>query len=206
MRAPLSTLLGLLEVAERSKDIGEMKTYFELMRDRIFTMEGFIREITDYSRNARLDLDIKQYELIEIVDETVESFDFLAKEAGVEVNLNVPKDLSIKTDRSRLTVVLNNLVSNAIKYGDGEKNNPMLSISAQNGHGSVRIEIEDNGVGIEPQYLDRIFDMFFRASVNSKGSGLGLYIVQETLDKLGGSVDCESIYKKGSKFTITLPQ
>jgi len=206
MRAPLSTLLGLLEVAEQAKDLKEVKTYFELMRDRIYTMEGFIGEITDYSRNARLDLDLKKHTLNEIVAKTIDSFDFLAKDAGVNFRLDIPKDLKLKTDKSRLTVILNNLVSNAIKYRDPEKKDRSVTISAKNGEGSVKIEVSDNGVGIEPQYLDRIFDMFFRASANSKGSGLGLYIVKETLEKLGGKVDCQSTYRSGSKFTVTLDQ
>ena len=205
MRAPLSTLLGLLEVASKSDNRVELDSYFELMRDRIYTMEGFIREITDYSRNARLDVDNRKQKLLPIVQETVKSFDFLANEAEIEISLDVDQDMIVNTDKNRLSVVLNNLVSNAIKYHDKDKTSRLVEIKAERINGQCEITIKDNGVGIDPIYKDKVFDMFFRASEKSKGSGLGLYIVKETIDKLGARVSFESELKQGSVFSVSIP-
>jgi signal transduction histidine kinase len=69
----------------------------------------------------------------------------------------------------------------------------------------VLFKVEDNGIGIRQQYLANIFDIFYRADENAKGSGLGLYIVKETVDKLGGQIQMQSEYGKGTTFTITVP-
>lgn len=205
MRAPLSTLLGLIEIAKISNKPEEIPQYFDMMTNRIHDMEGFIREVTDYSRNTRLEVNIEQVNIRNTFLNIQESFDFLTKESSVTVELNLPKNLVIETDPTRLKVVLNNLFVNAIKYFDSRKENRYVRVSSEEKDGWCIINVEDNGIGIPEQYHAKIFDMFFRASANTNGSGLGLYIVKETLNKLNGSIVFESSPTKGSKFTVELP-
>jgi signal transduction histidine kinase len=205
MRAPLSTLLGLIEIAKISNKPEEIPIYFDMMTNRIHDMEGFIRKVTDYSQNTRLDLYIEKVNIRETILNIKESYDFLAKDSSVKVDLNLPKNLEIHTDPTRLKVVLNNLYVNAIKYFDPRKEDRYVSVSSEITGDYCIVEIEDNGIGIPAEYHSRIFDMFFRASANSNGSGLGLYIVQETLAKLNGFIVFDSTPNKGSKFTIELP-
>ena len=205
MRAPLSTLLGLIEIAKISNEPEEIPLYLDMMTSRIHDMEGFIREVTDYSRNTRLEVYIEKVNIRKTLLNIQESFDFLAKDSSIKVVLDVPNDLDIKTDSARLKVVLNNLFVNAIKYFDSRKEDRYVRVSSEITEGKCIIKIEDNGIGIPDEYQSKIFDMFFRASSNSNGSGLGLYIVKETLDKLNGTVVLESIPTKGSKFIVELP-
>lgn len=205
LRAPLTTLLGLIEITKVSDNNGEKKKYFEMMTSRIHEMEGFIKEITDYSRNTRLDINREQVIIKEIVDNLEDSFSVLANNAKVKLSHDLPKDLETTTDRLRLNVILNNLLANGIKYHDPSKDKRYVKISASKEGTTLIINIEDNGIGISEDYQDKIFDMFFRASNNSSGSGLGLYIVKETLDKIGGTISFRSKQRIGSKFTIKLP-
>ena len=208
MRAPLSTLLGLLELARLNKnDPKEISRYFEMMTDRIHTMEGFIREITDYSRNARLEIKTETVNIKSVIDEVIHSFELLANEAGVEFDVKVDQnpDLHISTDTGRLKVVLNNLIANAIKYHDPLKSKRFVKIQATAPNSLCAINITDNGSGIEQEYHDKIFDMFFRASEKSNGSGLGLYIVKQTVEKLGGTITLESKVHIGTKITVDIP-
>lgn len=118
----------------------------------------------------------------------------------------ITKDLAIdeiKSDGFRLKIVLNNLLSNAIKYIDESKKEMLISIKTYNSGVFHKIEITDNGIGIEEEYKDYIFDMLFVVNSN-KASGLGLYIVKETLDKLNESIAVLSESNVGSKFTVTL--
>lgn len=118
----------------------------------------------------------------------------------------ITKDLAIdeiKSDGFRLKIVLNNLLSNAIKYIDESKKEMLISIKAYNSGVFHKIEITDNGIGIEEEYKDYIFDMLFVVNSN-KASGLGLYIVKETLDKLNESIAVFSESNVGSKFAVTL--
>jgi PAS domain S-box-containing protein len=205
MRAPLSTLLGLINIAKLSTNPKDYTQYFDMMTSRIHDMEGFIREVTDYSRNARLKVEYRNVDLKEMIKNLSSSFKFLADESDVSINLHFEDCRKIKTDITRLNVVLNNLISNAIKYHDPRKDNRFVKVSGKANDKSCYITIEDNGLGIVEEYQDKIFDMFYRASENSNGSGLGLYIVKETLEKINGRISFESKPMAGSKFVVELP-
>ena len=112
--------------------------------------------------------------------------------------------VEVQSDAYRLKVVFSNLISNAIKYHDLAKDKPYILISCDKNHG-YHINVEDNGIGIPEEHQSKIFDMFYRAHDRSEGSGLGLYIVKETLTKIGGQISVASEHGKGSTFSITLP-
>ncbi len=206
MRAPLSSLLGLINLSEKTEVIEDFRIYHGMMKDRIKVMEGFIKEVTDYSRNTRLDLVLTKHSLHNIVKEVVDNLAYSYTNKKLKVEINIDLALSITTDVSRLKVVLNNLISNSYKYQRAEEEHPYIKISGQaSSNNTFVVSISDNGTGISSAYHHRIFDMFFRASENSEGSGLGLYIVKETLQKLGGDIWVESKEGNGSVFSFSLP-
>jgi signal transduction histidine kinase len=104
-------------------------------------------------------------------------------------------------------MVVNNLISNAIKYHDLQKEQPYVRVKArdQPEQNTFSIEVSDNGAGIMETYQDKVFDMFFRGSEKSDGSGLGLYIVKKIVEKLEGKIELRTRYREGTTFTITLP-
>src|SRR5687768_12798791 len=111
----------------------------------------------------------------------------------------------MKSDSQRLKVVLHNLISNSVKYADFTKENSYIHIDLHsNGQGNT-IMISDNGMGIEQDRQSRIFEMYYRATDRSHGSGLGLFIVKEIILKLGGTIDVKSTLGYGSIFVINLP-
>lgn len=205
MRAPLSTLLGLLNLAKITKEEKELDEYHELMTNRINTMDGFIKEVTDYSRNARLEIISDTVNMNQLVEEVRKSFEFLANESQVEFKIEINPDLEIQVDKGRLKVILNNLIYNAIKYYDDSKPKRFVKVHVEVDKKCLVIQIIDNGIGISPVYQEKIFGMFFRASEKSDGSGLGLYIVSETLNRLRGSIACQSIEQLGSTFEVRVP-
>lgn len=204
MRAPLSTLLGLIEVIKLNEDPANYPRYFDMMTTRIHDMEGFITEVTDYSRNTRLAVNMKPVNLFSLVSKLKESFYTLAEQAEVNIIIEIEEDLEVTSDETRLKVVLNNLMANAIKYNNSEGDR-FVKVTAAKLEDKCTIKIEDNGRGIAREFQSKIFDMFFRASDDSSGSGLGLYIVKETLDKLKGEIEFESELRKGTTFTLSLP-
>lgn len=205
LRAPLSSVLGLVGIAEKTDGSDEMKTYLKMMRERIDALEKFIKDIIDYSRNARLDIEVEDIDLKALVLEVMDSLRFADEFSSVEIKSKIPDGFYIKCDRLRLKVVLNNLVANALKYHDQLKDKKLLEIQAYHENGKYKIIVKDNGVGIHGDQLPKVFDMFYRASENSKGSGLGLYIAQETIKKMKGKISVESELSVGSAFQIELP-
>ncbi len=205
MRAPLATLQGLINVAQLSESSDDYPEYFNLMTRRIKDMEGFIREVTNYSRNARLKVEHEAIQIEPLIDELRKSFSFLAQQANITLDFNIADDLIINSDARRVKVVLNNLIANAIKYSDELKSGKFIKITAHKMNSLCEIIIADNGIGIDPKYHSKIYDMFYRASENSSGSGLGLYIVKETLQMLEGSIDFLSVLNQGTTFKVKIP-
>jgi PAS domain S-box-containing protein len=205
MRAPLSSMLGLIFITEHSTNPEETKEMLDKMKGRIKVMEGFIKEVTDYSRNARLEVAWQNLNVYNLVKEIMDSHSYSYRNQKINVSIDVPNHLEVMCDPHRLKVILNNLISNAIKYSDYSKPIQQISISARVEESKWSFTVADNGLGISNEHVSKIFDMFYRASEKSDGSGLGLYILKETLNKLGGSITVDSTLKVGTSFHITLP-
>ncbi len=205
MRAPLSSLLGLIHLSEKTDRPEEVGLFLQMMKDRIKTMEGFIKEVTDYSRNTRLNILPTTVKLEAIAREVVQTLAYAIVNKKVRIEVTIDDSLEIITDPNRLKVIISNLISNAYKYHKFDQPDPYIIINALQKGDHVLLSVKDNGIGISPEHHTRIFDMFYRASESSEGSGLGLYIVKETLDKLGGSISVQSSASEGSEFTVTLP-
>lgn len=205
LRAPLSSVLGLISIAEKTQDPEEVRQCLTMMKERIHHLEEFIHEIIDYSRNSRVEVKRIDTNLYELVNDVVENLRHAEGSENIFVKYDIPKDLDLKTDAGRLKVVLNNLIGNSIKYSDAEKVNQFISVKTSQAQDQVSIFIEDNGLGISQEHHSKIFDMFYRASEKSQGSGLGLYIVRETVQKLGGIISFESTLGRGTKFEIVIP-
>lgn len=206
MRAPLSSLLGLINVAEKTESPEEKALCLNMMRDRIGIMEGFLKEITDYSRNVRTAVDKKPLNVLDAINDSLTELGFLFERDKITITAEVDSELTVMTDEPRFTVILNNLISNGIKYYDPTKKNPAIKIYARVTENQFTLSIEDNGIGISREHVHRIFNMFYRATTTAEGSGLGLYIVNETVQKLGGTISVTSEEGMGSTFTVVLPQ
>lgn len=205
LRAPLSSLLGLISIAEKTDSDEEIALCLDMMKKRVLTMENFIKEITDYSRNSRLGVERKTVNIRKLVQGVVDTLKFTNGADRINIRLTMPNDLEFVTDENRLKVIVNNLVANAIKYHDYLKPEPFIEIAAKQQGDQYVLSVHDNGTGISREHQDKIFNMFYRASENSEGSGLGLYIVKETLAKLAGKISVESQPGNGSIFTLSLP-
>jgi signal transduction histidine kinase len=206
LRAPLASVMGLVNLAENNPNQEEVNKYLGMMKDRVRSLEFFIKEITDFSRNNRVRVYREELNLAGLVHSIWENLRYATEAQGIDFQLAFPSDLLVETDKTRLQVVLSNLISNAIRYHDRGKENRFIRVGYHVTPQSFCITVEDNGQGIEPEYQKKIFDMFFRGNETSQGSGLGLYIVKETLAKLSGSIQLESIPNTGSSFKVIIPQ
>jgi signal transduction histidine kinase len=206
LRAPLASVLGLISLSARSNNIDEIRDYLSMMNKRVNSLENFIKDITDYSRNNRLQINFSKVNLHALANEVWESLRYSLGAEGINFKVNIDKNFVVETDASRLQTILSNLISNAIRYHDQRKENRYIQLSCNQTEASFSLNIQDNGQGIDPEYQKRIFDMFFRANENSQGSGLGLYIVKETTAKLSGTIQLQSVPREGSTFTINLPR
>jgi signal transduction histidine kinase len=180
--------------------------YMKLIEGRIKAQDQFIREIIDYSRNVRTHVEKEEIVASTLIQEIIES---LRYQPGAEsISFQVEEDehhTKLVVDKTRLRIILSNLINNSIKYQDPRKEQRSIVVGICKVRNEHAITVRDNGVGIAKEHLSKVFNMFYRASENSSGSGLGLFITQEAVDKLGGSISVDSRFGEGTTFTVTLP-
>lgn len=203
LRSPITSLKGLIALAKMEDDLEKINYYMSLMCQSLNRQDQFIMDIIDYSKNKRIETVVKTVNLSALIEETISHHNHNMNAEKISITKELLVD-EVQSDSLRLKIIMNNLLSNAIKYFDENKEEKTISIRTYNLGVFHKIEIADNGIGIQEEYKDQIFDMFFVVNSN-KGSGLGLYIVKETLSKLNGSIMVLSESNVGSKFTITLP-
>jgi PAS domain S-box-containing protein len=205
LRAPIASLLGLIEVARLERNMDNILQLLEMQKRSLLRLDRFIKDIVDHSRNTRLDIESESVNFQAIIHSTFEQLHFMDHFNQVKKIVAVKQEKEFYSSPTRLNIIFNNLISNAIKYADIRKDDPYLKIDVEAADAQVTISISDNGEGIPAESVDKIFDMFFRASSRGIGSGLGLYIVKEAIRKLGGTIEVHSEYGVGTEFTVILP-
>lgn len=205
LRAPLLSVKGLVNLAARETADVQLLEYFRMIQNRTQKLDDFIKDIINYSRNARTELIWEPIVLSELVDICIDDLKYMPQADRVSIKLEINAKESFVLDKSRMQVVLNNLISNSFKYHDLSKSDPWIKISASRDSNKIIIQVQDNGSGILQDRQAKIFDMFYRATEESQGSGLGLYIAKEAVEKMNGSILVESTQGIGSTFTINIP-
>lgn len=207
LRAPLMSVLGLVTIArmeeKRSEESGDH--LFNMIEHSIHRLDDTLKEILDYSRNARTETSISQVHLEAIFNDTLERLKYLKGFDRIKKQIRIDSDIPVFSDSYRLSIIFQNLISNSIKYQDSDKSESFISVDAYVTEDEIQIRFSDNGMGIREEYLPKIFSMFFRATERSEGAGLGLYIVKESVSKLGGEISLESTFNHGCTFNIRLP-
>lgn len=205
LRAPLMSVKGLLNMISRDPDKSNTGHYLHLIDRSVNKLDNFISDIIHYSRNSRMEIMPKLIDFHALVDESIESLKFIEGADQVtsikEINVSAP----FYSDYSRLLMIFNNIIANAVRYRDIWKDNSYLKIEIHSSESGAVIRFSDNGIGVPDEYKDKIFRMFFRANADSKGSGLGLYIVKGVVEKLGGNIHVRSTLGEGTCFTIDIP-
>ena len=140
-----------------------------------------------------------------LVDSIIRSISPQDELKKMKYTVRVEAGLAFISDKKILSAVIHNTIDNSIKYRDLNKDVNIFDLIICTYHTGIRIIIDDNGVGIPYNIHEKIFDMFYRGHIDSKGTGLGLYIVKNGVEKLGGSIHMESEPEIGTKFVIDIP-
>ena len=203
LSAPLKSIRGLVTLSKMEPQNTQL--YLDKINTSVNRLEDFIGEVLDYSRTNRKTLTLENINLRELIDEINSKFEFLESFSKIKFSFDL-KTPTINSDRFLLRVALSNIISNAIKYQKKyNAHEPFVEIKSYEESNSVFIEIKDNGEGIQKEFQDKLFNMFYRGTLSSTGSGLGLYIGKEALKKLGGNISVESTWGEGSTFKIQIP-
>ena len=203
LRAPLMSILGLINLSSLEKSADQHQTYLAMMKEMVHKLDNFIHEVIDYTRNMKAEVEQKEVDIELLVQNIIKDLKFMDDWERFDFQVNVNLEYPFVTDMSRINTILKNLITNSIKYYNLEEPSPFINIDILSKRDSKVISVADNGQGIPNKYHEQVFDMFFRGTERSTGSGLGLYIVAEIVEKMNGRIDLVSAPNKGTNFTIT---
>ena len=203
LRAPISSLTGLVTVLERERDIAQLPVYTAMMRETLELQDKYIQEVLASIRNDKVQQD-EVCNLSELVIDLQRQNGFFAggKQVKFVNELEVPE---LKCNVAGIKVVFNNLVSNAIKYADFSKPEQWIRIRSYHKDQHCVIEIEDNGLGIPPEQKSNIFNKYFKLGLNKKSMGLGLYFTKQAIEEMKGTISVKSFLGIGTSFIVSLP-
>jgi PAS domain S-box-containing protein len=203
LRSPLTSILGLTAFIEAESHETDTLKHAKLIRSSINRLDEFIKNILNYSRNNRTGIEVQQIPLNEMVFDLIESLQCMKNANGIRYEVEINEQYPFFTDKLRLTTILKNLISNAIKYHKKKQADRFVKIVGNSDQENLHLSIVDNGIGIAPEYHQKIFEMFFRLS-GKDGSGIGLYIVKDAVEMLQGTIEVQSEKGTGTTFNITL--
>ena len=202
LRSPIASVLGLTHVAKMDTKDEAMLNYFDMIEARVKKLDEVIGDILSYSKNTKKEISKDQVNFNLLLKEVISDLEF--NEGASKIRLDFDYTVTNETfcDPAQLRIILNNLIANAVKYHDLAKRDPYIEVKFERLNKHTKIVIADNGKGISPEHLEKIFDMFYRASTDSDGSGLGLFIVKEAAKKIDGEVNVKSLVGKGTSFEL----
>lgn len=205
LRAPLMSVKGLLNMIKLDTEKKHTDLYLALIEKSVGRLDDFITDIIQYSRNTRTDVEEKEVDLAALLQESLEALRFMEGAEHVRSTHYIDIRAPFYSDASRMFMVFNNIISNAVRYRNSTRQDSFLDVHISVDTERALIRFSDNGIGIAQEHQESIFDMFFRVSSEGQGSGLGLYIVKDAVARLQGTISVQSATGKGTTFIVEIP-
>lgn len=208
LKGPLMSIMGAMNIVNNAENKNDESVLLmlDLIEKASTQLNDFIENMHVYYKNKRGQLLIDKVNLEEIKNEIELLHGLKCMQEHIKLNIRITSDREFfRTDVTKVKVIVNNLVSNALKYQRPEEPEKKVDIEFDIDGEELRITVSDNGMGIDDQFQKNIFDLFFRATTEASGSGFGLYNVKEIVTLLGGTINVESKLNLGSTFTVKLP-
>lgn len=204
LRAPLSSILGLVNLAKLPGNTDNPMDYIDIIGSKVEHLDHFIGDVLSHSKNLKMEISTAKVNFDRIIQQTFGDLNYLEGTQEMKQNVRI-EGIEFYSDPWRISEILRNLISNAIKYRRLEEAAAEINIKITIDHLRAEIIFSDNGIGISESSLSKIFEMFYRATEQSDGSGIGLYIVKNAVEKLGGQIYVASRVGQGTRFNIILP-
>lgn len=203
LRSPLASIISIVNLAKIEASLEDYITYFGMIEQCATKMDDFILKIIEYYKSVRLNEEFTDIDFNQLVKDSIDLSSMQNRK--IVFKRDIVQLVPFLSDGFRLSVVLNNLISNAVKYQKPSEPSPEVNVRVNVNEHYASIIIEDNGIGIQEQNLDSIFQMFFRSTKNATGLGIGLFIVQEALARIGGEINVKSEFGVGTTFYLQIP-
>ena len=207
VRTPLTTLIGYLDAVNKGIAKGkERDEYFETARRKAHDLKEYIDVLFDWFKlnSNEFAMEINEIEATELTRNILIDWIPIFEDKQIDYNIDIPEQpLRVKLDIDGYMRILNNLIQNIIAHSHADK----IEISLSKQGNSMRILLKDNGIGIEKEDLKHIFDRLYKCDKgrSEKGSGLGLSITRQLVEKMNGTITADSVKGKGTEFILLFP-
>lgn len=205
LKGPLSSIMGIANLTRTEQFDSKAKRYIDMIAESTHKLDKILLGLIEVMSVKQAQVKTTRIDFKQLIDEVFKLLEYSPGFSRLKFNVKVDVKRTFYSDRNVLVSVVQNMVENAVKYQDMSQPAPRLNITVTDHKEGVMMEFRDNGVGIHHEVINKVFDMFFRGNEESKGSGLGLYIVRNAVEKLGGSINVESRNGDGCRFTVYLP-
>jgi signal transduction histidine kinase len=204
LRSPLMSVKGLIYLMQLESEKEHLQSYFGLLEKSVDRMNQAISDIITRSQNGIDEIELQPVDLKEIAQESIDYLQYIVGADSVRISLSAEEGGLFFSNRKKLQSVFTNIISNAIRYRDENKNS-FLKINVIFNNEGCQAIFEDNGIGMDEDTQSKVFDKFFLVNPKQGGTGLGLYMVKESVEKLGGNIHLRSKIGKGTTFIIQIP-
>jgi signal transduction histidine kinase len=203
LKGPIASMLGLTFLAKMEITDVHALEYVDRQHAQVERMNNIIKGLINLTTLSHTDLQKEKIDFVKMVDECIMSFHGLPAFSNIEFKKEIEPAIEFHSEWMLLNTILQNLIENAIKYA--RRQSPYVNVIVYTETAGITIEVTDNGQGIAPEHQTRIFEMFFRATQSASGTGLGLYILKRSLDRLKGTIEIKSTVGIGTSFIVKLP-
>ncbi|MEQ9659091.1 ATP-binding protein, partial [Fulvivirga sp.] len=206
LKGPISRIHGLTSLAKLESTSPNDRKYYDLIELVAKDMNKLLAKLTQVHEVIHATVDKELIDLPVLISEVRNNINFLDQGGDTKYSFDLKSTLQVKSDPFLLTIVLTNLMENALIFRKNSINDHQITIKADEDKESYYIEVIDNGLGIAESHLNKVFNMFFRGSDQSKGSGLGLYLVKVAVEKLHGEISVTSEPNDKTTFFVKFPK
>ena len=203
LRSPLASIMGIVNLSRVEKSVTDPNNYIGMIEACVNKMDSFIQQIIDYYKSIRVEDEVTPVDFTHAIEESIGICKM--QNPKIAFRINVDSTSEFVNDAFRISVILDNLISNAVKYQRPDADDPFVEVNVKSDEFRAVVEIADNGIGIIEEHLNNIFSMFFRSVKHLNGHGIGLYIVKEALNRIGGEISVHSKPNEGTTFRIIIP-
>lgn len=204
LRAPISSMQGLITVFKSTSQVFPPEQFLSMMGESLNKLEAFVNRLVEFSKNSNEPVSIEPVDIGKMVHRILDELKEHPNNSKITVDCLL-NGICVYSDFNKLHTVLFQIIKNSFDYLDPSKPRSILSISAEQSKDHVKIEIMDNGIGIAKRSLPVVFQMFYRGTHLSRGSGLGLFLAREATTRLGGTIEMKSELHLGTFITVHIP-
>jgi len=203
LKGPLASVMGIVNLARLENSDPLNEKYFTMIETSVKRLDRTLLDLIELARTRKGTSKLSQINIMSMVQDILHSLRHLPDFGSINFEVKIDHLLELKADKVLVLSVFQNLIHNAINYCN--QDSPHVKIKVEKHDNGIQLQIIDNGHGIPEGIRDRVFEMFYRGHPDSTGSGLGLFIVKNALEKMKGNISFESEVGKGTTFTINIP-